>query len=65
MRQCKQIQDLYRKRADAEKVFEELKSQSGFNGFCGKSISTTESGVYLLLLVHNCWTLVMRFIVPQ
>jgi hypothetical protein len=62
---CWQIQDLYRKRADTENVFDELKNQWGFSGFCAKSRSTTELAARLLLLVYNLWTLFVRFIVPQ
>lgn len=32
-----QIQQLHRERADAENVFDELKNQWGFSGFCAKS----------------------------
>jgi hypothetical protein len=60
-----QIQELYRKRADTENVFDELKNQWGFSGFCAKSRSTTELAARLLLLVYNLWTLFVRFIVPQ
>ncbi len=37
-----QIQELYRQRADTEHVFDELKNQWGFSGFCAKSKATTE-----------------------
>ena len=60
-----QIQELYRKRADTENVFDELKNQWGFSGFCAKSRATTELAARLLLLVYNLWTLFVRFIVPQ
>ncbi len=32
-----QVQALYRERGDAENVFDELKNQWGFNGFCARS----------------------------
>jgi hypothetical protein len=60
-----QIQELYRKREDTENVFDELKNQWGFSGFCAKSRATTELAARLLLLVYNLWTLFVRFIVPQ
>jgi hypothetical protein len=60
-----QVQDLYRKRADTENVFDELKNQWGFSGFCAKSRSTTELAARLLLLVYNLWVLFVRFIVPH
>ena len=31
-----QILELYRKRADCENVFDQLKNQWGFNGFCSR-----------------------------
>ena len=60
-----QIQELYRQRADTENVFDELKDQWGFSGFCAKSRATTELAARLLLVVYNLWTLFVRFIVPQ
>jgi hypothetical protein len=60
-----QIQQLYRERADTENVFDELKNQWGFSGFCAKSRATTELAARLLLLVYNLWVLFVRFIVPQ
>jgi hypothetical protein len=60
-----QIQELYRQRADTENVFDELKNQWGFSGFCAKSKATTELAARLLLVVYNLWTLFVRFIVPQ
>ncbi len=60
-----QIQELYRQRADTESVFDELKNQSGFSGFCAKSKATTELAALLLLVVYNLWTLFVRSIVPQ
>lgn len=60
-----QIQQLYRDRADTENVFDELKNQWGFSGFCAKSRATTELAARLLLLVYNLWVLFVRFIVPH
>jgi hypothetical protein len=60
-----QIQQLYRERADAENVFDELKNQWGFSGFCAKSRATTELAARLMLVVYNLWTLFVRFIVPH
>ena len=60
-----QIHLLYRDRANVENVFDELKNQWGFSGFCAKSRATTELAARLLLLVYNLWTLFVRFIVPQ
>jgi hypothetical protein len=52
-----QIQELYRQRADAENVFDELKNQWGFSGFCAKARAPTELAARLLLMVYNLWTL--------
>jgi len=60
-----QIMGLYRDRADTENVFDELKNQWGFSGFCAKSRATTELAARLLLLVYNLWVLFVRFIVPH
>jgi hypothetical protein len=60
-----QIQELYRRRADPENVFDELKNQWGFSGFCAKSRATTELAARLLLMVYNLWTLSVRLIVPH
>ena len=60
-----QIQQLYRDRADTENIFDELKNQWGFSGFCAKARATTELAARLLLMVYNLWVLFVRFIVPQ
>jgi len=60
-----QIQQLYRDRADTENVFDELKNQWGFSGFCAKARATTEVAARLLLMVYNLWVLFVRFIVPH
>jgi len=46
-------------------VFEELKNQWGFSGFCAKSRATTELAARRLLVVYKLWRLLVRFIVPQ
>ncbi len=48
-----QIVELYRKRADAENVFDELKKQWGFSGFCSRKLAVSELAARLLLLVYN------------
>jgi hypothetical protein len=60
-----QILALYRERADTENVFDELKNQWGFNGFCGQKRALTELAARLLLLVYNLWVLFVRFLQPQ
>jgi hypothetical protein len=59
------VMAMYRDRADTENVFDELKNQWGFSGFCSKSRATTELAARLLLLVYNLWVLFVRFIVPE
>ena len=60
-----QVQALYRERADAENVFDELKSQWGFNGFCARSRRVTALAARLLLLVYNLWSLFVRLLEPS
>jgi hypothetical protein len=59
-----QVQALYRDRADAENVFDELKNQWGFNGFCARSRRVTALAARLLLLVYNLWSLFVRLLEP-
>ena len=55
-----QVIMLYRKRADAENVFDELKNQWGFSGFCSKKAVVSEIAARVLLLTYNLWTLFVR-----
>ena len=59
------IQQLYRKTDDTENVFDELKNQWGFSGFCAKARATTELAARLMIMVYNLWVLFVRFIVPK
>jgi hypothetical protein len=52
-----QIVQLYRQRADAENVFDELKNQWGFAGFCSQKAAVSQSSARMLLLVYNLWSL--------
>jgi hypothetical protein len=60
-----QVQALYRERADAENVFDELKNQWGFNGFCARSRRVSAMAARLLLLVYNLWSLFVRLLEPS
>jgi Transposase DDE domain group 1 len=60
-----QIVDLYRQRADAENVFDEIKNQWGFRGFCSRSVQVTELAARLLLLTYNLWNLFVRLMRPE
>lgn len=55
-----QVVLLYRKRADTENVFDEIKNQWGFRGFCSQRGVVTETAARLLLLTYNLWTLFVR-----
>lgn len=60
-----QVQACYRERADAENVFDELKNQWGFSGFCARSRRVSALASRLLLLVYNLWTLFCRLLEPS
>jgi hypothetical protein len=55
-----QIVLTYRQRADAENVFDELKNQWGFSGFCSGKGVVSETAARLLLLTYNLWSLFVR-----
>lgn len=60
-----QIVQLYRQRGDAENVFDELKNQWGFAGFCARKASVSQSSARMLLLIYNLWSLFVRVIKNQ
>ena len=60
-----QIIELYRQRADCENVFDELKNQWGFSGFCSRSRNVTEVAARLLLVAYNLWNLFLRLLEPS
>lgn len=51
---------LYAQRADTENVFDELKNQWGFRGFCSQRAVVTELAARLVLLTYNLWSLFTR-----
>ena len=59
-----QVIELYRKRADTENVFDELKHQWGLDGFCCRQRSATALAARLGLLVYNLWHLFLRLLEP-
>lgn len=59
---AEQIVWLYRKRADTENVFDEVKNQWGFRGFCSQRGVVTESAARLVWLTYNLWTLFVRLL---
>lgn len=56
-----QVAELYQKRADCENIFDELKNQWGFTGFCSHHSNVTEIAARLTLLSYNLWSLFVRF----
>lgn len=60
-----QIVGLYRQRGDAENVFDELKNQWGFAGFCARKAVVSQSSARMLLLIYNLWSLFVRVIKNQ
>lgn len=60
-----QVIEIYRGRADTENVFDELKNQWGFGGFCSRDRTVTEMASRLLLLFYNLWNLFMRLMEPR
>jgi hypothetical protein len=54
---AEQVVRLARKRGDAENVFDELKNQGGFRGFCRRRGVVTETAARLLLVTYNLWSL--------
>lgn len=60
-----QIVLCYRKRADSENVFDELKNQWGFAGFSSSKAVVSESASRLMLLVYNLWSMFVRVITER
>jgi hypothetical protein len=56
---------LYRQRADSENVFDELKNQWGFAGFCSQKAAVSQSSARMLLLIYNLWSLFVRVLKNQ
>lgn len=55
-----QVALLYAPRADTENVFDELKNQWGFRGYCRQRAVVTEPAARLVLLTYNLWRLFTR-----
>ena len=60
-----QVVMLYRKPADAENLFDEIKNQWGFSGFCSGKAVVTEMAARLLLVTYNLGTLFVRVVKEQ
>ena len=60
-----QIVLCYRKRADSENVFDELKNQWGFAGFSSGKAVVGEAASRLMLLVYNLWSMFVRVVTDR
>lgn len=59
------IADLYRQRADAENVYDELKNQWGWGGFMTKDQLRCQVAARNVALVYNWWSLFVRCAEPE
>lgn len=62
---AEQVVRLARKRGDAENVFDEIKNQWGFRGFCSGRGVVTEMAARLLLVTYNLWSLFVTLLLGQ
>jgi len=51
---------LYRERADAENIYDELKNQWGWNGFTTQQLAPSRLMANLVALIYNWWHLYVR-----
>jgi len=54
------IARLYRERADAENIYDELKNQWGWNGFTTRKLAPCRLMANMVALVYNWWHLYVR-----
>ena len=59
------IADLYRQRADAENVYDELKNQWGWGGFMTKDKLRCQVAARNVALIYNWWSLFVRCVEPE
>ncbi len=59
------IADLYRQRADAENVYDELKNQWGWGGFMTKDQLRCQVAARNVALIYNWWSLFVRCAEPE
>ena len=59
------IADLYRQRADAENVYDELKNQWGWGGFMTKDKLRCQVAARNVALIYNWWSLFVRCAEPE
>ena len=56
---------LYRQRADAENVYDELKNQWGWGGFVTRDLLRCQVAARMVALVYNWWSLFVRCAEPE
>ena len=59
------LAQLYRDRADAENVFDELKNHWGWGGFVTHDLKRTQITARIIALVYNWWSLFVRLVDPE
>ena len=59
------LADLYRQRADAENVYDELKNQWGWGGFMTKDLLRCQVAARNVALIYNWWSLFVRCAEPE
>jgi hypothetical protein len=58
------LASLYRGRADAENILDELKNHWGWGGFTTQDLARTRSMARITALVYDWWSLFVRLIDP-
>jgi hypothetical protein len=58
------LASLYRDRADAENLFDELKNHWGWGGFTTRDLARTRITARITALVYNWWSLFVRLVDP-
>jgi hypothetical protein len=59
------VAGLYRQRADAENIYDELKNQWGWGGFTTKDLLRCQVAARNVALVYNWWSLFVRCAEPE
>lgn len=59
------IAQLYRDRAEAENIFDELKNQWGWTGFTTQDIQRCQILARIIGLIYNWWSLYTRLAIPN
>lgn len=64
-REIRAIAQMYRDRAEAENVFDELKNQWGWTGFTTHDLRRSQLMARIVALIFNWWSLYTRLAVPR